>query len=124
MVRIRLSRIGKKHVPFFRLIAIDGRQKRDGAELANIGTYDVLKGQIVRFDEALYNDWINKGAQVSDSAKRVYNLYRRQGVVVSQAPKQVVAFVPEVVVENHSIVQMSEATQESAAAAEKAPSKK
>jgi small subunit ribosomal protein S16 len=76
-VRIRLSRIGKKHVPFYRVIAIDSRSKRDGQFLANIATYDGLKGAVVCFDETLYNEWIAKGALPTDSAKKIYRLYKR-----------------------------------------------
>jgi small subunit ribosomal protein S16 len=76
-VKIRLSRIGKKHVPFFRIIAVDSRKKRDGAYLAIIGTYDALKHSVVTFNEDTYQDWVKKGAQPSDTAKKVYRLYKK-----------------------------------------------
>lgn len=83
-VKIRLSRIGKKKVPFFRIVAIDSRRKRDGAFLDNIGTYDVLKGSVVTFHEDLYLSWIAKGAVVTDSAKKVYRLYRANSAHAQQ----------------------------------------
>ena len=70
-VKIRLSRIGKKHVPFFRIIAIDSRKKRDGAYLENLGTYDVLGNKFVQFHEERLNDWVSKGAVVTDSVKKL-----------------------------------------------------
>lgn len=76
-VRIRLSRIGRKKTPFYNLVAIDSRSKRDGAFLSDIGTYDGLKGEVIHFKEDIYNDWIAKGAIPSDSAKRVYRVYKR-----------------------------------------------
>ena len=76
-VKIRLSRIGKKHVPFYRIVAIPSQKKRDGASLATIGTYDALKGSIITFDETVYNEWISKGAQPTHSAKKVYKLYKK-----------------------------------------------
>jgi len=79
-VKIRLSRIGKKHVPFFKLVAIDSRKKRDGAYLANIGTYDGLNSKVVVFHEELYNEWISKGALPSDAAKKIFKLYKKQAV--------------------------------------------
>ncbi len=79
-VTIRLSRIGKKHAPVYRLVAVDSRKKRDGAFLDNIGTYDPLKGSIVRFDEALYEKWVSHGAVVSDAAKKIYKLYKKSGI--------------------------------------------
>jgi len=76
-VRIRLSRIGRKKTPFYSLVAIDSRSKRDGAFLSDIGTYDSLKGKVVVFREELYKDWVSKGAIPSDSAKKVYRVYKR-----------------------------------------------
>lgn len=81
-VHIRLARAGKKHVPFYRVVAIDSRRKRDGIALATIGTYDALKGTIVQFDETLYQDWISKGAQPTDSALKVYRLFKKNGIAV------------------------------------------
>ncbi len=75
-VKLRLSRIGKKHVPFFRIIAIDSRKKRDGACLENLGTYDVLNGKFVQFHEERINDWIAKGAVVTDSVKKLHRIYK------------------------------------------------
>jgi small subunit ribosomal protein S16 len=79
-VKIRLARIGTKHKPFYRLVAVDARQKRDGEFLDNIGTYDALKSTIVRFEEELYNKWISCGAQVSPSAYKIYRLFKKSGV--------------------------------------------
>lgn len=76
-VTLRLSRIGKKHVPFYRIVAVDSRKKRDGACLAVLGTYDALKTKIVTLDEQAINDWISKGAQVSDSVKRIIKLNKQ-----------------------------------------------
>lgn len=83
-VKIRLSRIGKKHVPFYKLVAIDSRKPRDGAYLANIGTFDGLEGKIIVFHEELYNEWIAKGALPSDAAKRIFKLYKQQNKVPAQ----------------------------------------
>lgn len=99
-VKIRLSRIGKKHEPFYRVIAVDGRKKRDGAYLQDIGTYDVVKGSIVRFDEVAYQDWISKGAQPTDSAEKIFRMFKKIGLGVKlEAPKatakKVVAQEPE-----------------------------
>ena len=76
-VKIRLSRIGKKHVPFFRIIAIDSRKKRDGAYLENLGTYDVLKDSFVQFHDDRINDWVSKGAVVTESVKKLQNKYNQ-----------------------------------------------
>ena len=82
-VKIRLSRAGKKHEPYHRIVVMDSRQKRNGAEIANIGTIDAVKGLVVRFDLALYDAWIQKGAQPTDSAKKLYKLAKRSQATVS-----------------------------------------
>lgn len=80
-VKIRLSRIGTTNRPFYRLIAVDARKKRDGAQLANIGTYDPVNGSVVQFHEELYQEWLSKGALATDSAKKVYRLYKKNSSV-------------------------------------------
>ena len=45
-VKIRFSRIGKKGIPFYRLIAVDSRKKRDGAFLEDLGTYDAVNEKL------------------------------------------------------------------------------
>lgn len=75
-VRIRLSRIGKKHVPFYRIVSIDKRKKRDGAFLDDLGTFDVLKGVVVRFNELGYKRRIEQGAIPSDAVKKIYALFK------------------------------------------------
>lgn len=76
-VKIRLSRIGKKHVPFYRIIAVDSRKKRDGAYLDNLGTYDGLKGQVVQMHIERINDWVAKGAILSDTVKKIVKMHKR-----------------------------------------------
>jgi small subunit ribosomal protein S16 len=78
-VKIRLSRIGTTNRPFYRVVATDGRNKRDGEILANVGTYDPLHGNVVQFHEDIYNAWLAKGAMATDSAKKVYRLFKKSG---------------------------------------------
>ena len=80
-VKIRLARIGKKHVPFFRVVALDSRKKRDGAFLQDLGTYDALNSTIVRFDAEGINSWVAKGAIVADSVKRLQKVHKKQQAV-------------------------------------------
>jgi small subunit ribosomal protein S16 len=83
-VRIRLSRVGKKHVPFFRLVAVDSRKKRDGRVLAHIGTYDALENKVVQFYNDELDKWLKNGALLSDSAKKVVSLYKKSGIFIVQ----------------------------------------
>jgi small subunit ribosomal protein S16 len=77
-VKIRLARVGKKNVPFYRIVAIDSRSKRDGAFLEDLGTYDPLKGKLIQFHQERLNEWVSKGAIVVDSVKKLQRLYRKQ----------------------------------------------
>lgn len=76
---IRLTRMGKKKRPFYRLVVLDSRKRRDGAYLANLGYYNPFQEphQIKLHDEEIIA-WLQKGAQVSGTARA---LLRAQGVL-------------------------------------------
>lgn len=78
-VKIRLSRIGTTNRPFYRIVATDARSKRDGEILANVGTYDPVNGTVIQFHEDIYQTWLSKGAIATDSAKKIYRLYKKSG---------------------------------------------
>ena len=70
MVKIRLTRGGAKKRPFYRLIAIDERDKRDGRALEFLGTYDPkFSPPAIRVDVEKVEAWVKRGAQMSDSAR-------------------------------------------------------
>lgn len=75
-VKLRLARAGRKHVPFFRIVAIDSRKRRDGEVLATLGTYDALKSKLVCFNEEGIKYWIACGAQMTDSVKKICKKHR------------------------------------------------
>jgi small subunit ribosomal protein S16 len=101
-VRIRLSRVGKKHVPFFRMVAVDSRKKRDGRVLAHIGTYDALENKVVQFYSEELDKWIKNGALLTDSAKKIVSLYQKDGIFVVQ-PKVKMRQVVNSVGESESV---------------------
>ena len=74
-VRIRLTRVGKKKVPFYRIVAVDGRKKRDGGVLEILGAFDGLKGTLTKFDPSRIDYWISQGAIPSDAVKKLQKLY-------------------------------------------------
>ncbi|MGE0207337.1 MAG: 30S ribosomal protein S16, partial [Candidatus Babeliales bacterium] len=65
-VKIRLSRIGKKNAPQYRIVAVDERKKRDGEYLDNLGTYEPIAHKIVQLHEDRIKDWLSKGAIMTD----------------------------------------------------------
>ena len=72
MLRIRLTRVGKKKQPAYRIVVADSRSPRDGAHLKIIGHYNPLTEPVtlvVKEDEAVY--WLEKGARPSDTAAKL-----------------------------------------------------
>jgi len=72
MVKIRLSRGGAKGRPFYHIIVTDERNARDGRNIERIGFYNpVASGKDVRLqlDAEKVNQWVAKGAQVSDKVR-------------------------------------------------------
>ena len=64
MVKIRLTRTGKRGQPSYRIIVVDQRSKRDGKYIDNLGFYNPLtQPATIKLDQKKYQDWLNKGAQ-------------------------------------------------------------
>lgn len=76
-VRIRLSRAGRTNRPYWRVVAIDSRSKRDGAYLDKLGTYDPLLHQVVTLDVEGIKAWEAKGAQCSATVSRLVKQYAK-----------------------------------------------
>ncbi len=77
-VRIRLQRLGRKKRPFFRLVAADARAQRDGVFLERLGHYNpITEPADVVIDEEKALKWLRRGAQPTDTAKR---LLSQQGI--------------------------------------------
>lgn len=71
-VKIRLRRMGAKKAPFYRVVVADSRYPRDGRFIEVIGTYDPTKEPaLVNIDTAKADEWIKKGAQPTDTVKRL-----------------------------------------------------
>ncbi len=71
-VKIRLTRLGDKKSPFYRVVVADSRTSRDGKVIEKLGTYDTLKDPAeVKIDVEKAKDWLLKGAQPTETAKTV-----------------------------------------------------
>jgi small subunit ribosomal protein S16 len=72
-VKIRLRRMGKKRAPFYRIVVADSRSKRDGAAIAEIGTYDPnVEPSVVKVDEEAAKKWLANGAQPTEVVARLF----------------------------------------------------
>lgn len=71
-VTLRLMRFGKRKVPFYRIVALDKRKKRDGSYLEKVGTYRPLdKEKNILLIREKYEYWTTKGAQISEGLERL-----------------------------------------------------
>jgi small subunit ribosomal protein S16 len=77
-VKIRFARIGKKHAPIYRIVAIDSRRKREGMFLENLGTYNPKTKQIVQMHDDRIEHWISVGAIPTDAVARLITVRRKQ----------------------------------------------
>ena len=76
--RIRLARIGSKKNPVYRVVVADSRSPRDGKFIEIVGRYNPqTQPSTIEIDEAKVKDWISKGAQPTDSVRR---LMKAQGI--------------------------------------------
>lgn len=81
-VRIRMKKLGRRHRPFYRICAMDGRTPRDGRVIEELGTYDpkvpevdaraLLNGERVSY-------WLSVGAQPTEKVKVLIKKYGSQG---------------------------------------------
>ncbi|MBV8343423.1 MAG: 30S ribosomal protein S16 [Candidatus Eremiobacteraeota bacterium] len=73
MVRIRLRRIGAKKQPTYRFVVSDARSPRDGRFIEILGHYNPrTEPRTVVVDEAKAREWLAKGAQPSDTVRRLF----------------------------------------------------
>ncbi len=95
-VRIRLQRHGRKKRPFYRLVAADARAQRDGVFLERLGHYDPLTDPAdIVIDEEKALKWLRRGAQPSDTAKR---LLSKRGIIMKFEYEKLGRPMPEDVV--------------------------
>ena len=73
MVKLRLTRIGKKKTPFYRIIAAESSSPRDGRFIEQIGTYDPnQEPAAVNIDADLARKWLANGAQPTATVARLF----------------------------------------------------
>ena len=79
-VKLRLTRVGSKKNPIYRVVAADSRSPRDGKFLEIVGRYNPQTDpSTIELDEAKVKDWLSKGAQPSDP---VAKLIKASGISV------------------------------------------
>ena len=78
-VKIRLTRLGDKKSPFYRVVVADSRVARDGKYIEQIGTYNPLTNPAeIKINNELAKKWLSQGAQPTETAR---TLLQRAGVI-------------------------------------------
>ncbi|MCG8479480.1 MAG: 30S ribosomal protein S16 [Spirochaetales bacterium] len=74
--KIRLKRFGTKKRPFYRIVVMDSKEPRDGRALDELGLYHPIEAEEtnqVRFDEEKVRSWLEKGAQPTQTVRKLLN---------------------------------------------------
>jgi len=72
MTVVRLTRMGRKKSPFYRIVVTDSRKRRDGGWIESIGYYNPMKQPAeLKFDEERLAYWKSVGAKLSDRVARI-----------------------------------------------------
>lgn len=79
MVKLRLRRMGASNRPFYRIVAVDARVKRDGKYIESVGYYNPMPEVAdIKVDTELAMKWLNVGAQPTDTVR---SILRKAGVL-------------------------------------------
>ncbi len=74
-VKIRLTRLGKKKAPFYRIQVADSRSPRDGRFIEEIGIYDPNQDpSMIRIDEEKAKKWLADGAKPTDTVAKLFKI--------------------------------------------------
>jgi small subunit ribosomal protein S16 len=69
-LKIRLTRLGARNKPFYRVVVAESQSRRDGRFIEKLGFYDPTKNPVqldLNYERAMY--WIQRGAQPSETVK-------------------------------------------------------
>lgn len=74
-VKIRLKKFGSKKRPYYRIVVQDIREPRDGKAIDEVGIYHPIAAEELQiaFDAEKVRTWLNKGAQPTDTVRRLLN---------------------------------------------------
>lgn len=79
MVKVRLTRMGSKKSPFYRIIATHSRTPRDGRFLEILGYYDPVKNPaVLHVKQERVDYWVSVGAQMSDTVASLLRKHKKE----------------------------------------------
>ena len=69
---VRLTRMGRKKAPFYRIVVTDSRKRRDSGWIESIGYYNpMVEPEVLKFDAERLQYWKSVGAKLSDRVARI-----------------------------------------------------
>ncbi len=78
-VKLRLTRMGAKKAPFYRIVATDSRKARDGQYIEQIGYYNPCSEPVdLKIDAEIAKKWLSVGAQPTDTVR---DLFIKSGII-------------------------------------------
>ncbi len=86
-VAIRLTRVGARNNPCYRVVVVDSKAPRDGKSLETLGTYDPRRADdpVIRLDLERLDWWVSHGARMSDTVR---SLAKRERKKVESPPSE------------------------------------
>ena len=79
MVKMRLTRMGQKKAPFYRVVVADSRYPRDGRFIEEVGYYNPLTEPAeIKINAEVAKKWLANGAQPTDTVK---DLLKKSGII-------------------------------------------
>ena len=106
-VRMRLTRVGSKKNPIYRVVVADQRSPRDGRFIEIVGRYNPQPDpSIIELDEAKVKDWLGKGAQPSDAVAKL--LEDKRSVGLARVPADLVLYLAQRLVTEPEAVRVEE----------------
>ncbi|HIC74613.1 MAG TPA: 30S ribosomal protein S16, partial [Candidatus Marinimicrobia bacterium] len=79
-VKIRMKRLGRRNRPYYRVVVIDSRKRRDGRPIEELGWYNPIQQAEKNYELNIEKiiEWMGKGAQPSDTVR---NLLKQEGIL-------------------------------------------
>jgi small subunit ribosomal protein S16 len=85
-VTIRLRRVGKRNMPYYRVVVVDSRKPRDGRCIDTLGTYEpIAQPAVAKVDEQKTVAWLRRGARPSATVR---SILAKQGILAKLASRE------------------------------------
>ncbi|MBI1388646.1 MAG: 30S ribosomal protein S16 [bacterium] len=105
-LKMRLKRMGKKNLPFYRLVVVDSRWRRDGKTIADVGWYDPVKQPAeMAFKEKEIYHWLSNGVKPTETA---LSLLKKQGIWAKFKSGQYKEITDDQMIDNKTKITLNE----------------